>query len=364
MYLYICLIVNLTMKTNKLALIVLLAICTFDAFGQIELTIQDYHRFGNQYFRGFVSNNLQQIPLPSSGANQEWDYFLLQNDLRDTLTVVKVDETPFFDTFPDAEYALTSNFRKYFYESLSSNGSRIEGFTDLNLLSNQTTVTRFDFEGFAIPYPIQFAEEYAFNYSYSTYLGQQSSIIPINEDTSKIVSNVAIDISVDGYGSLTIPAGTFDVLRFKQHSEQTDSTFLLDELGQWQFSQINVDSSETYLFFTNNIGTALLTITERQGFISSVAYLTGFVVNATNRWLDSPTKIFPQPAAEFLNIQMAVEMQSVRVHNMQGQLVKVQELKDMQAELYVGDLPSGMYVLHFQSKSGKVCPSQKILIGN
>jgi hypothetical protein len=76
MSLYICFIVNLTMKTNKLALIVLLAICTFDAFGQIEQTIQDYHRFGKQYFRGFGSNNLQQIPLPSAGADQEWDYFL------------------------------------------------------------------------------------------------------------------------------------------------------------------------------------------------------------------------------------------------------------------------------------------------
>jgi hypothetical protein len=348
---------------NKLPLIALsLLFFSLQSFGQIELLLSDYHKFDNRYFRGFVSNNLQQIAVPSSGENQTWDYFLLQNDYKDTLSVVKVDATPYSDTFPDAEIALTSNFTRFFYESISSEGSQIEGLSNYNPLSNLTTITRYNFEGFAMPYPIQFGDNYTFNYAYSGYYGPQNSIIPGNDDTSKINSFVAIDISVDGHGMLSIPAGMFEVLRFKQHSERTDSSFVLNDSGLWEFNDFSIDSSETYLFFTKNIGSSLLTITERQGQVNSVAYLTGFVINSIDSESDRFVNIFPQPADEFISVKTTADIHSLTLLTLQGKEVKRVYTQGLQNDISVSELPAGIYVLQAESSSGKFYSARKVVV--
>lgn len=337
-------------------------VISLPSFGQIELLLSDYHKFDNRYFRGFITANFQEISLPTSGENQTWDYFLLENDYKDTLSVVKVDATPYSDTFPDAQIALTSNFTRYFYESISSEGSQIEGLSNYNPLSSQTTITRYNFEGYAMPYPIQFGDNYAFNYSFDSYYGPQNSIIPGNDDTSKIHSLVEIDIAVDGHGMLTIPAGMFEVLRFKQHSEKTDSSFILNDNGQWEFNDVTIDSSETYLFFTKNIGSSLLTITERQGQINSVAYLTGFVIISIENAENKLGHIFPQPATDQLFLNMPDDVQQLTLLTLHGEVRKRVLVDGSQAEISVADLPSGIYILQPESKSGKFYSARKVIV--
>lgn len=350
------------MKKHLTLIVFTFLLSTSAHFAQIELDNFDYHRFGNQYFRGFIQSNLSQIDIPTAGANQAWDYFLLQNDFKDTLTVVKVDETPFVDSFPNAEFALTSNFSKYFFESLSPEGARIEGFSNYDPIAMQSRITRFDFAGYSMPYPLTFGDSYGFDYAYESYFGAQSSIIPVNADTGKVKSNVSIQISVDGFGVLAIPAGSFNALRFKQNSLQTDSVYVLNNDGSWELDQVVLDSTITYLFFSKNIGASLLTITTRSGEVSSAYYLTGLVIDGLDDINPNRLAVYPQPAGDFMYLTSPIQVKLIEIRDVRGRIVLSQNFETNQAAINVSDLDNGIYLLLVQSPELEAPLCRKVVI--
>ena len=351
------------MKKHLTLLVFTVFVGALSLMAQIELDNFDYHRFGNQYFRGFINVNLSQIDVPTAGENQAWDYFLLQNDFKDTLTVVKVDETPFVDSFPNAEFALTSNFSKYFFESLSPEGARIEGLSNFNPITEQSRITRFDFSGYSMPYPLGFGDAYGFDYAFESYFGTQSSIIPINSDTGKVKSNVNIDISVDGFGVLAIPAGSFNALRFKQNSIQTDSVYVLNDSGIWELDQVLVDSTISYLFFSKNIGSSLLTISTRSGEVFSVYYLTGLIIDG----VDEPNNqdklvVYPQPAGDFMYVNSTLPKEFLEIRDVQGRIVLSRNCENNLDAIDVSGLENGVYFLLLRSPEFSIPLLRKIII--
>lgn len=350
------------MKKHLSLLVFIVFVGASTLIAQIELDNFDYHRFGNQYFRGFINNNLNQIDIPTEGANQSWDYFLLQNEFKDTLTVVKVDETPFVDSFPNAEFALTSNFSKYFFESLSQEGAKIEGFSNYDPITMQSRTTRFDFTGYSMPYPLTFGDSYGFVYKYESYYGAQNSIVPVNSDTGKVKSNVNIDISVDGFGVLAIPAGSFNALRFKQNSIQTDSVYVLNDSGIWELDQVLVDSTISYLFFSKNIGSSLLTISTRSGEVFSVYYLTGLIIDG----IDSPNQnelfVYPQPAGDFIHVNSTNPKEFLEIRDMQGRIVISRNCENNLDAIDVSGLDNGVYFLLLRSSDANISTLRKIII--
>jgi hypothetical protein len=352
----------LHMKKHITLLVFTVFVGVSSLVAQIELDNFDYHRFGNQYFRGFINVNLSQIDIPTAGANQAWDYFLLQNDFKDTLAVVKVDETPFVDSFPNAEFALTSNFSKYFFESLSPEGARIEGFSNYDPITMQSRITRFDFAGYSMPYPLTFGDTYGFDYAYESYFGAQNSIIPVNADTGKVKSTVNIEINVDGFGVLAIPAGSFNALRFKQNSLQTDSVYVLNDSGFWELDQVVVDSTITYLFFSKNIGASLLTIATRSGEISSAYYLTGLVIDGVDEVSQGKLVVYPQPAGEFIYVNSIFQKEMIEIRDVQGRIVHRQNCENNLDAIDVSGLDNGVYFLLLRSPEFGIPLLRKIII--
>jgi len=350
------------MKKYVTLIVFVVLVSASSVMSQIELDNFDYHRFGNQYFRGFINNNLSQIDIPTAGANQAWDYFLLQNDFKDTLSVVKVDETPYVDSFPNAEFALTSNFSKYFFESISPEGARIEGLSNFNPITEQSRITRFDFSGYSMPYPLAYGDAYGFDYAFESYYGTQSSIIPVNSDTSKVKTNVNIGISVDGFGVLAIPAGSFNALRFKQNSLQTDSVYLLNQNGIWELDQVLVDSTISYLFFSKNIGSSLLTITTRAGAIATANYLTDLVIDGIDEPSSEILNVFPQPANDILHVKTPFQTDMIAMRDLNGRIVfNYNNVKDLDT-IDVSELSNGVYLLTVRNSESQVPFTRKVVI--
>ncbi len=121
------------------------------SFAHSQIEISDYHKFDNQCFRGFIFFDFDQVETTPLGPNQFWDYFLLNEDYQDTLTIVKSDLT---SSFPESEFAITTNNLSYFYESLTTNGVVIEGRAVYDPIFDSQIITPFESYGFSLPYPI------------------------------------------------------------------------------------------------------------------------------------------------------------------------------------------------------------------
>lgn len=327
------------------------------SFAQIQLEISDYHKFDNQYFRGFIFANFDQVETTPPGPNQYWDYFLLNEDYQDTLTIVKSDLTPFYSSFPESEFAITTNNLSYFYESLTTNGVVIEGRAVYDPIFDSQIITPFESYGFSLPYPINFGDNYQFGYRYTT---QNASFLP-SADSTKTITDVDVNIAVDASGLLTIPGGSFDVLRFRQYSTSRDSLYLWNAQNGWIFSNVLFDTTITDFFYTKEIGASLLTITTRlNNGINAVSYLKGFVINGTENAIVPQIKIFPQPASNELWID-AEKNYSAQLIDLHGR--KVRELQFIKGSNLIErqGLNSGIYLLRCFDQSGKPAGVKKVV---
>ena len=68
-------------------------------------------------------------------------------------------------------------------------------------------------------------------------------------------------------------------------------------------------------------------------------------------------KLYPNPVNDVLNIETALELQSVEIYNIQGQKV----LSSNQKEINVSDLASGMYMVRIQDTDNNIA-TKKIVI--
>lgn len=327
------------------------------SFAQIQLDALDYHKFNNQYFRGFIYVDFTQVETTPAGANQFWDYFLLNEDFQDTLTIVKSDLTPFFSSFPESEFAITTNNLSYFYESLTSEGVKIEGRAVYDPILNSQIITPFESYGFSLPYPINFGDNYQFGYKHIT---QNVSFLP-NLDSSKATTDVDVSINVDASGMLTTPSGTFEVLRFRQTSTSIDSLYLWNEENGWINYSILFDTTVTDLFYTKEIGASLLTITTRPNTgITGISYLKGFVINTIENAIIPRIKIFPQPAVSEIWVE-AEKNYTAHLIDLQGRTVKEIQLIKGFNRIDRQSLTNGIYFLRCFEQSGALAGVKKVV---
>lgn len=345
----------------KLSLRLFVCICLISPAlrAQIELNIFDYHRFDNQYFRGFMYTNFDQVTMTPPGPDQFWDYFLLDDEFRDTLTVVKADLTPFSNAFPEAEFALTTNNYSFFYESLSQEGVKIEGRAVYDPIYDVQIVTPFQTSGFSLPYPVNYQDQYNFEYS---YVARAASFLP-GVDSSLAKSNVQVSINADAWGILTIPGGTFDVLRLRQTSFIRDSVYYYSSGGNWTFDDIQFDTTVTDFFYTKNIGASLLTIRERPGIgITNVNFLKGFFINSTESVLQPKLTCFPQPASTSLFIDSEKPYRT-ELTDLQGRVLFTYVLQSGVQQLPIPQMEAGIYLLRCFEPNGEWAGVQKIILG-
>jgi hypothetical protein len=340
------------MKSKLLITPVLFLLTMVNVMGQITLEFTDYHKFDNKYYRGFMLEDLNSVEISAAGAAQFWDYFLLSDQSNDTLSILKVDQTPYAEYFPQAEIALTSNFEKYYYESLEPEGVKILGLSIINPIDTSVTIIPYEFEGIALPFPLNYEDSYSFNYAFNQYVSPQDGIIPGSDDSTWIRSRVNIDIEVDAYGTLTVPAGTFDVLRLKQISEKTDSVFIFNELQEWEYFNIYNESSNTYLFYTKNIGASLLTITERENQVTSLSFLKGFIIDQILNPEQRISKVYPVPAQERLSLEV-LSAGPYRIYSMDNKLMDSGTLVNGQNTLDLSKFRNGVYFLQSSSYAGR-----------
>jgi len=319
--------------------------------GQITLNQNDYLRFDSRYYRTFLYNNLEMQPIAQEGPNQTWDFSNLGIEVRDTLEVIKADLTPYFDQFQEADLAITSSQNAFFYERITLEGSIIVGRVNVNPVLNTFVVTKFDFNGYAIPFPLDYEDSYSFSYRTDV---KSIPIIPI-ADTIRAISNIISQIDVVGYGNVILPSGTFEVLMLKQTATVSDSIYYHSSSG-WNFNNHATFEVVTQLFYPKAIGYRVLTCEFLAGSNQTYRYIgwvTGYDVNPISlEKITTPEMgVYPVPAAEWINFSLP-EPALITWLNQMGQIVYQEHATESLHMSNISNLKSGVYHVRADLKSG------------
>ncbi|GAB4175014.1 MAG: hypothetical protein Kow00108_10120 [Calditrichia bacterium] len=341
-----------------------------------QITINSSHvpsTPGTVYHRYNVSDSVSlegNIPVNvgNSGPNESWSFSVSEfsGGINITTEVKSVASTPFASEFPNADFAWSTEFGEgnilhEFYILTSAEFASVGYAAETN---SGNYVSTLEVPERALQFPTQYQDEWRASSKDSVDYGDGLYIV-----TERNVRN-----RIDAWGTITVPAGTYDCLRLKESEEVNTRTYFDGVLVLNE-----VENSVSYIWLGQE--DFLLAIIELSGTVSdegpTTAYSVDLLVNSTVLNTDAGENIaskfqlhqnYPNPFNPTTLIQYDLAESSqitLQVYNSAGQLVKtlVDGYKSQGSHQILFDsngLPSGLY--YYQLQSGGQNITKKMIL--
>lgn len=309
---------------NKISTLLFAVLFSTSIFGQITITNNDMPEPGDT-IRQSTSVDIGLINYEETGNDFTWDFSSITPFTQKVDTFVSVGDTPllyqllFFTSAnlaqPGMEFEQLPGFEvtDYFnYFKNSSSDYRAVGFGVA--LMGIPIPNKFDEPDKIYQFPIQAGN---IDSSYSVHsIGLPS--LGYFGGWKKRVNET------DGWGTLTTPYGTFDVLRIKSFVQQYDSVYV-DSLG---FGFPLYQEYLEYKWLGNGHGLPLLTVKD-DGILQTITYIDSvrnLTVVIPESKLQTNVNIYPNPAEQSFSINLNLDKKSdvqISLFNLQGRLEEI-----------------------------------------
>ncbi len=301
-------------------LVIALFMVSYSGYGQIVIDKSDMPVKGDTV-RISTGLNTGLIDVSETGANFTWDYSELIPIKQRIDTFRSVRDTPIGILF-----VLTSDYASRMIGNLPFPGLEISNsFQYYKSLSDAYKVTGFAISIQGIPIPANFSSHdilYKFPLEYGNSDSSTSGVDMIIPTAGYIKIDRKRKNSVDGWGTLTTPYGTFDVIRLKSEVSEYDSIYLeSQEMG------IGIPYSYTeYKWLGKNQKVPLLTV---RNFTAGILveypdYIRGSLgVNEKDKVL-SQFNLFPNPVKNITTVTFDLQQSadiSVSVLDINGKTI-------------------------------------------
>lgn len=317
------------MKKFIVFLIAAVTLLSGFAWGQITITKSDMP-LQNDTVRISLGINPGIIDLSETGENYIWDYSDLIPFKQRIDTFVSVSETPagllfLFSSDFAVNMAGTFTFpgtgisQLYYYFKSSGSAYTNTGFA-------------FTMDGFPIPAPFSDPDIwYQFPLTYPHIDSSNSGVNMNIPGTGYLLVDRHRVNTVDGWGTLTTPYGTFDVIRVKSEVTEYDSVYLESES-----TGVGLPYSYTeYKWIGNNRKVPLLMVRDITSGIF-VEYVDSIrsTLGTHNKPVEvSELAVYPNPVKNIANVRFYLKQKSkvtIGLYNLSGKEVwrsEQQELK-------------------------------------
>jgi len=357
------------MKINKLILFLIVLCCVrFQSFCQITIDKTDMPA-GGDTFRISVINNLHGINPATTGQNVNWNfsqltpntqtvdtffnilstqyipitYNLIYNNPLDQAHKADVVTRSFNSNNPFPQVQITENFN--FYKSSSSGYSQVGQGAKVNGIP---TAMKYDNAESFFKFPMLFGNT-------DSTVSKYGIAIPSLGYYGQTIKRVNL---VDGYGSLTTPYGTFNVMRVKSLITTVD-TIYLDTLHFG--THLNRPLETQYIWLGDNQGDPLLFISKTNN-TTTVRYkdsITTSYVAINDIFNNQGFSFFPNPATNILKITSDEIIGRVEISNLLGEAVLLQE--NSFSDINISNLKKGIYIVRIYNKNGALLSARKFV---
>jgi hypothetical protein len=316
---------------------------------QITITQSDMPVLGKT-----IESALDTVPgvTPgSAGTNQTWSFGSLKT------------QTTILDTFVLPSHTLYDS--SFLTSGIADSTLGTEGYTYYVSNSSAYSSTGFvaDYVVYLgiIPYNTPFIQ-ISFPAVYGDNSGGISSgydAIPImyaSYDSARATTQITYRDTIDAWGSMTTPAGTFSVLRQKHFELDVDSLFLYNGLVKvWGLYEAKTTKNYQYRWYAKGINFLLADMqmdtnnakpTRVQWFIANV---TGINTVTQHAYINA----YPNPCDNMVSISSSCSLPSVlTVFDVTGRLVSTLMMNNGKQFINTSKLPEGIYLFRVCTETG------------
>ncbi len=346
----------------KRILFLSLAVCfVLVAQTQIIITNDDLADEGAIFYEAYDSLPDASIHPGDAGANKVWDFTLTNFHGMDTLLFLSPSNTPYAADFPFSNFAVQLGSDGYAYFNRSdqefANIGLAGEYEDMGLL-----VVDIEPEEIYVDFPAQYGDTRSENYKIDVTI---ESPLP-GADSVRFVQRTLKDTHIDAYGSLSLPIGSFDVLRIREDKDIYDSTWA-KIFGFWTFIDANLNESTDFSWWSDHpdVGYILcsLSFDETNNVVEDFSYLYQLPVGV-NTVNEAEITLYPNPASEQFVLEFEQKTQGVfSLYDVSGSMVLKKNLNQQkQLSIVVSHLKQGVYVYSFSDASLHTITQGKLVV--
>lgn len=344
-----------------------------------QITIED-HDFPSGGDTAVVSISTDfEIDFLGTGEDYFWDFSDLTRTAQRIDTFFTMSEASvtyqlvfnngWFDPDYQAEYY--KNLFNFTIPSTDFIGVSIEnpvGFTKIESDRVEIVGVGLEIAGFDVPVKNEIIDkEYELPLNYEdSWISNSLFEIDLNPAYDGILRRYQERISeVDGWGMITTPFGTFNVLRTVSQLDFTDSV-RISVGGDPLWIELPTPSQNIYSWWGENQKIPVLQIVTQsllgEETITSIEYRDQYAGDASiaeNGGLVS-IDIYPNPATNFVQLKSIEKINFVEVYSEDGRLCKSINLDQTDKVVDLSSLKSGLYFIMVNFDSGMI--TKKLLV--
>ena len=352
---------------------IVLAFISVNAIAQITVTDSDIISVGDIVYQGVDSLPSNSIAIGNSGANQNWDFSLLQEMEVDIIEVISSVGTPYESIHPNANICVEID-DELMYLNKSSAGLEMVGYGSVPL------------NRLMIPLPLVYGlsqqsgpntiMDSVFDNAAGLLDNSLAPIISANPsfnqvDSLKIKVVTTSDFNVDAWGSVTIPMGTYDALRL--HVEETNTTEFFTYCsasgvgGSWfsaqSFFPIETETVNRYQWWSNDPAVkfmlAELEMDSLSNNVEFVTFLTETQNTVVNNLLSNSISVFPNPTSDKIIVNTDLNNCNYELVDIKGSIITSDNFNYC-TEIDLSKNLKGIYFLKLKSQNKII--TKKIII--
>ena len=346
-----------------------LLLLTITTQAQIQLSKIDFATGGDTVRMSQANDNGYDVTL--TGAAYTWDF----SDLTPTGQILKdfrsMAGAPTFIQFIYGSFAAAKYQASYYIESTALPIDQITSFLPVSIENiyqyskrSDDSLTSLGFamtvNGTDIPFKSDTIEtRYDFPLDFgNTHFSRGYTLIDFNPILDAVWNQHRTrNTTVDGYGSITTPFGTFDALRIKHDITETDSIYYTFPFIGATWIPIPMPASHEYEWWTNGQKEPILRITTNEfggnETITAIEYRDNF--NGAFAGIEEESlnfSIYPNPVSNELTIDGLEHVNSIQVIDAKGSIVFVKMInEENQLKVDVSSLLTGTYQILFSTDS-------------
>ena len=355
------------------------------AFSQITVTNATFPVAGDS-LKTATDLSPGGIQITPPGGPYSWDFTSLSADTRLVTVFSAAQEGAAYASYPDADLVViaAAGVETYYQSSAStfdllgiSGSGLVEGFpieTDLEFTPPMT-------ERYA---PLNFIDshidESSLFYAISTAeipdeildsLGVPTGLL----DSVRFRLNITRNTLVDAYGTITIPGGSYEVLREKR-TDFSESRIEIHTILGWTditdlipIGDFGFDTVITYQFISNVAKEPIAVVTVDSTGLTPVQvdYKDLGVTSAVDTWAytGESISVYPNPATDeirFKGLPSELGPFNIQVYNSYGQLALNSILRDVEQSMTIDFLVNGNYVYQILDKDNRILGTGALVI--
>jgi hypothetical protein len=347
----------------------LLAVMAFwnNAFGQLTLTENDFASPGDTV--RFSQTNQTTTDYLSTSAGYTWDFSNLSANSQFLREFTSIGFSPVQLTFGIA--APQQYQASYFIPENALPLDQVNGFLPVTLSdprsyqkSTTDSITKVGYsikiEGFDVAFKSDTIEtKYKFPMAYQQVFNTKGyTLIDLSPAADFKVKQLRyVTSTVDGYGQLILPFGTFEVLRVKREINEIDSIYQSFFGAPSWFGAPPFQTIE-YEWIGQNKKDVLLKIVvnNAQGTeqIQAIEYQDIYLgLDAGLNENDFEATVYPNPTTNLIQVNSILPIRNLRLFDSKGlKLDQLSEVNSTHFSLNFDNYSNGVYFLELQSNTG------------